>query len=255
MQCSELGPMHMDRPTMEKAYSSSLSRAVALASLVALAHVADGEYCSATSKTCYPGTAAARNAAVRERAEALPSETLNGDWGTVLRPALLHACGLRDNDTARPGLGNTGHCFNDFNHVDCCTVHGSRAHRENLGQVEGIAYRNPLGAGTQLASLPAGEDGSGSWCTCQLGSREDPPRDVCHVQFGAAVGFKLVWCPGPATNHTTFALVGDDGELLASGTPTGASLPPLGERRANWQVVRGGKYAAACHKIFPAASE
>lgn len=42
------------------------------------------------------------------------------------------------------------------------------------------------------ASLDGGEHGSGSWCTCQLGSNRDPPSDVCHVQFQARIGFKLV---------------------------------------------------------------
>ena len=233
---------------------SLLGRAATLTLVAALALAVNGEFCSASSKTCYPGTASARNAMVRERAESLSNSALNGDWSTQLRPALLHACGLQDNDTARPGLGNTGHCFNDYNHVDCCTMQGSRAHRENLGRVDGIAFRNPLGAGIQLASLPVGEEGSGSWCTCQLGAREDPPRDVCHVQFGAAVGFKLVWCPGPGAKHATLALVDDDGVLLVTGNPTGA-VPPLSERRANWQVVKGGKYAAACDRIFPTASE
>ena len=188
-----------------------------------------------------------------------------------------------------------------------------RAHNENLGRVEGIAYRNPLGVGIRLASVDAGESGSGSWCTCQLGAREvshsfartpllriqnrhsisyntrahdvnefcvlrdltanmyqthakftrsfdnkkilqDPPQDVCHIQFGAAVGFKLVWCPGPGAAFTTFALVDDDGLLLASGTPSG-DLPSLRDRRANWQVVDGGKYSTACHRMFPSASE
>ena len=68
-------------------------------------------------------------------------------------------------------------------------------------------------------------------------------RDVCHLQFNARIGFKAVWCPG--RDYTTLALVGDGGELLASGRPQGA-LPGLRERRASFAVVRGSRFEAAC---------
>ena len=34
----------------------------------------------------------------------------------------MGACGLWDNQDVAPGAGYTGHCFADFNHVDCCTM-------------------------------------------------------------------------------------------------------------------------------------
>jgi hypothetical protein len=173
-----------------------------------------------------------------------------------IRRALLAACLLEDNTTAHAGNGYTGHCFNDFNHVDCCTMLGNRAHHENHGQVEGIAYGNPLGAGIQRASLDGGEEASGSWCTCQLGAASDPPRDVCHTQFNSAIGFKLVWCPGATTSpFSTFAIVSDDGELLGSGTPSSLhDAPSLRERKSNWRVVDGSKYASACGRLFTSGS-
>ena len=94
----------------------------------------------------------------------------------------------------------------------------------------------------------------GSWCTCEIGAGEDPPQDVCHVQFEARVGFKLVWCPGTsdekknANFFNSFVLVDDDGSLLSSGRPTG-QLPPMYERVNKYRVVEGSKYAAACEKI------
>jgi len=64
------------------------------------------------------------------------------------------------------------------------------------GRVQGIHYENKLGGGITAASVPFGEDGSGSWCTCQIGAQRSPPADVCHLQFKAKIAFKQVWCPG-----------------------------------------------------------
>lgn len=192
----------------------------------------------------YPGTADARQVTVEARASALETDLLSADWASTVRPALLSACGLANNQFARPGNGYTGHCFDDFNHVDCCTMAGEEAYNENGGQVEGIHFSNQLGPGIVSSSLT--ELGSGgSWCTCELGSGESPPADVCHLQFKSRIGFKLVWCPGPAGSFETFTLVSDDGALLASGKPTG-SLPSLRERRGNYRIVDGSKYAQAC---------
>ena len=58
-----------------------------------------------------------------------------------------------------------------------------------------------------------------------MGCASPVPRDVAHVQFRARVAFKLVWCPGADGEFASFVLVDDAGELLATGTPTGA-LPP-----------------------------
>ena len=99
-------------------------------------------------------------------------DKLNGDWASTVRPALLWAAvslhpsapiswpclwvfqGLRDLEHARPGHGYTGHCFNDFNHVDATTMEMANAHNENDGAVRGIAIGNQLGPGIRAASLP-----------------------------------------------------------------------------------------------------
>ena len=65
----------------------------------------------------------------------------------------------------------------------------------------------------------------------------------------ARIAFKLVWAP-PA--FETLLLVGDDGEQLASGTPTGR-LPALRERQMNYALVQGSKYAAAADAVAAAA--
>lgn len=57
---------------------------------------------------------------------------------------------LQDLPSASPGSGYTGHCFNDFNHVDCCVMLGDVAHNENRGKVKGIAYHNQLGHGIKV---------------------------------------------------------------------------------------------------------
>ena len=70
-------------------------------------------------------------------------------------------------------------------------------------------------------------------------------QDVAHVQFRSRIAFKLVWCP-PQFN--TFVLVDDEGELLASGSPSGA-LPHPQERALNFRLVLGSKYAKEAEKI------
>ena len=65
------------------------------------------------------------------------------------------------------------------------------------------------------------------------------------MQFRSRIAFKLVWCP-PA--FSTFVLVDDDGELLASGSPTGQLPRPI-ERQANFKLVAGSKYAHAAEKL------
>ena len=74
-----------------------------------------------------------------------------------------------------------------------------------------------------------------------MGCNSNPPRDVAHVQFRARIAFKLVWCP---PDFTSFVLVDDDGELLASGTPKG-SLPALPQRATNFKLTQFSKYATA----------
>ena len=135
---------------------------------------------------------------------------------------------------------DAGHCFADWNHVDCCTMVGRNAHNENSGRVAGMSFTNRLGAGITKSSVPTHGAG-GSWCTCQVGAAQD--RDVCHVQFNSSIAFKLVWCP--QSSYTTFVLVNDDGKTLRRGAPTG-HLPPLQQRVRNYDVVKGSKYARGC---------
>eukprot|EP00041_Stephanoeca_diplocostata_P013871 m.247431 g.247431 ORF g.247431 m.247431 type:complete len:232 (+) comp19496_c0_seq20:321-1016(+) len=211
---------------------------------------------ASATKVDFPGNAVRRNGIVASNAADIPQAVLDGQW-TPLRASLLEACLLHNNESVLPGMGNTGHCFSDFNHVDCCTMLGRNVDNDNNGKVEGIAFTNALGTGIRAASLDGGESSSGSWCTCQLGADKMPPQDVCHVQFRAMIGFKLVWCPSetPSRAFKSFVLVADDGSLLASGTPVADNgFPSLRERTLNWHVVANGIYADACGAAFPAHS-
>jgi len=205
-----------------------------------------GEY--ADRGDAYPGTATERMMNGRARAAALSARELDGDWSTTVRPALLRAAGLVDLGNVPPGQGNTQHCFNDFNHVDATTMTLEHSDNNNEGRVAGIAYNNPLGAGIRAARDPTMGEG-GSWCTCILGSGQEPPRDVAHVQFKSKIAWKLVWVPGPKADFKSFVLVDDAGELLAKGTPTGSGMPSIAERRQNYEVVRGGRYAVEADRL------
>ena len=191
----------------------------------------------------YPGTAVLRMQNIRARARALTAEQLNADWQEVRRH-ILRAGGLRDLPHAAPGQGYTGHSFNDFNHCDLTAMRTSETHNNNEGKVAGIAHNNRLGPGILAASLPELGAG-GSWSTCMLGCGSSPPQDVAHLQFRSRVAFKLVWAP-PA--YRRFVVVDDDGALLNSGEPAG-ELPALAERRDNYKLVAGSKYAVEADKL------
>ena len=186
----------------------------------------------------FPGTAVSRMNAIRQRARSLTEYELNGEWEAVRR-RLLWAAGMKDLPDALPGQGWTGHAFNDAIHVDATAMLGEVRDNRNDGSVSGIAIGNRLGTGIQVASIPELGTG-GSWSTCQLDTRRGSTDDVAHGQFQSRIAFKLVWC---APTFDSFVLVDDDGALLARGTPRGA-LPPLAERQANFEMVRGSKYAA-----------
>ena len=102
----------------------------------------------------YPGTADERLETCKNRAKSLTSNELSQDWEAIVRPKLLWAAGLRDLTNVAPGKGNTGHCFNDFNHVDATTMLMQTADNEHDGSVRGIAVGNQLGEGIRAASLP-----------------------------------------------------------------------------------------------------
>lgn len=198
---------------------------------------------SAGGDSEYPGTAVERMTNGRARAASLRESDLSKDWESEVRPKLLWAAGLRDMRDVAPGKGNTGHCFNDFNHVDATTMSMDNADNENGGRVVGMHFNNPLGEGIRAASDPTLGPG-GSWCTCILGSASEPPKDVAHVQFQSKIAWKLVWVPGAARDYSRFVLVDDAGEELSTGVPSG-NLPSLQERAANYQTVAGGRYAKA----------
>lgn len=141
--------------------------------------------------TEYPGTAVQRMRMARERVLSLTAEQLNGDWSDVRRN-ILWAGGLKDITDAPPGMGYTGHSFNDYNHCDLTTMLDQESFNENQGKVEGIHFSNQLGPGIKIASISELGPG-GSWSTCMIGCAKNPPQDVAHMQFKSRIAFKLVW--------------------------------------------------------------
>lgn len=206
------------------------------------AFASSGDAMADATLAAYPGTALTRMENARARAASLTESDLSQDWESV-RGKLLWAAGLRDLRDVAPGAGNTGHCFNDFNHVDATTMALDVSDNENRGQVEGIAFGNRLGPGIRVASDPELGPG-GTWCTCAQGGANEPPADVAHLQFRSKIAWKLVWVPGAANDFARFVLVDDEGVELASGVPTGA-IPPRREREYNYQMLKGGRYARA----------
>jgi hypothetical protein len=117
----------------------------------------------------YPGTADERLETCKNRAKSLTANELSQDWEAIVRPKLLWAAGLRDLTNVAPGKGNTGHCFNDFNHVDATTMLMQTADNEHDGSVRGIAVGinwargferrvyptpGPVGRGARVRSAP-----------------------------------------------------------------------------------------------------
>ena len=200
----------------------------------------------------YPGTADERLETCKNRAKSLTANELSQDWEAIVRPKLLWAAGLRDLTNVAPGKGNTGHCFNDFNHVDATTMLMQTADNEHDGSVRGIAVGNQLGEGIRAASLPDAGPG-GTWCTCSLGANQEPPHDVAHVQFQSKIAWKLVWVPGELGDFSRFVLVDDAGTSLTTGVPTG-NVPNIMEREHNFQMLRGGRYAE-CAKDYESNSD
>ena len=183
---------------------------------------------------------------VHDRIATLVSDgSLFGRWEDVRR-RLLWAGGLRDLPDARPGMGYTGHSFNDYNHVDLTTMNDDVSDNLNDGSVSGIAIGNRLGPGVRIASLPELGPG-GSWSTCAIGCNKDPPRDVAHLQFRSRIAFKLVWVPNE--DYDMFVLVNDDGGLLAYGKPSGGVLPNRREREMNYRIMMGSKYAVEAEAL------
>ena len=187
----------------------------------------------ASKDAAYPMDAASRRFGAQLLASRLNASDLDGDFDRVVRPALLGACGLRDERRARPGKGNTGHCFADWNHVDCCTMALETADSENRGKVAGIAAANFLGDGIRAASVEALGDG-GSWCTCTMGSAKSPPGDVCHVVVGVFVGLAVVMDPARVAVGAIQCAAGLQGRLVPRGPR------PLRRRRRRGQQTGAG---------------
>jgi len=187
------------------------------------------------------GSATSRAAKARQE---IKNVDLNGNWNNV-REAVVSACGLKVQRS-------TSHCFNDYNHVDCCTMASNTAQRTNEeSKVVGMHPTNFLGSHIVDGSVSWANVGdSGSWCTCQLSA----PRDVCHQQFGAEPAFKLIWCDG-----TDLAIaVTDAGELLNYGRPRGGSIPVYGAesaRRNNWRIIDTSGDAEYKRRIVAACSK
>ena len=127
----------------------------------------------------YPGTSVERMLAARERASSLAGQ-LSGEWEPV-RQKILWAAGLKDLQSAQPGMGYTGHAFNDNNHCDATCMLGDVAHNlneEGANRIKAIAVGNRLGPGIEIATLPELGQG-GSWSTCTNGCHLEPPQASC----------------------------------------------------------------------------
>jgi hypothetical protein len=194
----------------------------------------------------YPGTAVERlvNARQRVRELVVRDELSNAPWEDIRRK-LLWAGGLRDLPDARPGQGYTGHCFNDWNHVDLTPIADDVSNNQNEGHVPGIARGNLLGPGIRVASLPELGPG-GSWTTCAA-------QNVAALQFKARIAFRLVWVPNP--KFDSFILLDDQGKLLAHGTNITEGLPRIDERQMNYRMVAGSKFAKEADMIATVATE
>jgi len=194
------------------------------------------------------GTAVARSQEAMARARAVD---LNRSWKLV-RDDIVRACGLRVQQS-------TTHCFNDWNHVDCCTMESASTHRTNQeSRVAGMHAVNFLG--THIVDASVTDLGSGgSWCTCHISS----PEDVCHRQFGSRTAFKLVWCSGSGVA----ALLDDYGNVLSSGKPIGSGSSGVptyggaGARQQSWHVLSAsrnhtwaGRWLSACDRVSSGSS-
>ena len=184
------------------------------------------------------GTAEVRRQTAMDLAKSID---LNQPWAKV-REDIVGACGLKVSSS-------TSHCFDDFNHVDCCTMVASNAFNTNADSaIMGMHAVNQLGAHISDGSIDSHGEG-GSWCTCQL----QTPNDVCHRQFGARPAFKLVWCEG----SRVAALMDDDGNVLNHGKPQDFELFHYAERADAWRILMlskdsawADKREAACEQVL-----
>ena len=191
----------------------------------------------ARADDAFPGTAEERRRAVAARIKELGVRAFAEPWPETRRN-LLYAGGLKD-------APQTKLAFSDYNHCDLTCMAPAVMDESNAdGAVAGVSTSNKLGEAIRANSL-ADLGPGGSWATCMIGCASEPLRDVAHVQFKSRIAFKLVWTPGAQDSFRRFVLVDDEGVLLASGAPTGNDLPPLAERKKNFALVEGSKYARA----------
>ena len=219
--------------------------------LFALSTLAVHQDCPNQPDGC-TGTAEERSSVAVARARTV---RFDQPWD-IVREEIVSACGLRVQQS-------TSHCFNDWNHVDCCAMATGSTHRTNEeSKVVGMHRTNFLGTHIVDASLPEHGGEGGSWCTCHMSS----PDDVCHKQFGARTAFKLTWCKG----SRVAALLDDYGNVLASGKPTGlrddgSDVPAYGgasARRDSWRVLDESRnqswaerWRASCDQVLQLGTE
>ena len=163
-----------------------------------------------------PGTAVSRIDTIQSLVKALD---MNKKWENV-RKDLVSSCGLLSDIRA------TSHCFNDWNHVDCCSIRTQHAMNTNEhSKIDGMHRINYLGDHIIKYSIELNNDKNGSWCTCHM----NVPNDVCHKQFGAINAFKLIWCPDDPYLVTPYVrdnsvkfmavIIDNDGNVLNHGYP------------------------------------
>jgi len=228
----------LDAPSSCNPERRRFTAGAAAALLASVAEPGDSMAGQVERDPAWPGTSVARLRAITERVLSLSQDELDGPWPEARR-RLLWAGGLKD-------MRSTSHAFNDWNHCDLTPMADQVQDESNAdGAVAGISRQNMLGEHIRVASLPEVGPG-GSWSTCILGASQEPPSDVAHVQFRSRIAFKLVWAP---PTFDSFVLVDDEGKLLAKGTPqAGSGLPSVQQRQKNYEVVRGGRYAAEAEK-------
>lgn len=178
-----------------------------------------------------PGTADHRIDPIHS---ALSRIDIDGVSWRTLRMELVSICGLNNDST------ETSHCFADWTHVDCCPIITSHAFNTNEeARIENMHRTNQLGPHIIRNSVPIGSDRNGSWCTCSHGA----PMDVCHLQMGSAIAFKVLWCPFMAdasASQYIALLVDNDGNLLNYGRPR--DQPSSKTKRLNWNIVTNSKH-------------
>ena len=64
---------------------------------------------------------------------------------------------------------------------------------------------------------------------------------MCHLQFGAKIAFKAVWCPNESVDDFMLLMIDNDGALLNYGKPT--DQPSFYTKLSNWRVIESSENA------------